>query len=73
MKKGGKHMGLFDMFKKNDEHQSVRYKPGEKLCFDCKHCDGEHTKGDGQIYCKWDSEYYYPGAAGSCEDYVKFY
>ena len=45
------------------------YAPG-RSCLDCKHCDTNRADGD-RIYCRWDSEHYYPEAGKDCIDFNK--
>lgn len=49
----------------------TRVRPGERSCFGCKYCHGQKCKGQ-QIYCTWDSEYYYPETGINCDDYQSF-
>ena len=63
-------MGLFGRAKKKDKSSNKRAYPLGKSCFDCKHCDTRSLK-DEKIFCKWDSEYYYPETGSDCIDFNK--
>ena len=50
------------------------HKISGRSCFDCKHCSNALTsqaRQKGYIYCKWDSEHYYPETGDSCIDFNK--
>ena len=45
-----------------------------RSCYDCKHCANAQTpqaEKAGQIYCRWDSEHYYPETGKNCIDFNK--
>lgn len=64
-------MGFFDSLKKDSKSQSIRSNVTGRSCFDCEWHDASRDKGE-QIYCKWDSEYYYPEAGRDCDDFRHF-
>ncbi len=51
-------------------HSTIRSNAPGRSCLDCKHCNLARAKND-QIYCNWDSEYYYPETGRSCDDFNK--
>ena len=45
-----------------------------RSCYDCRNCAparNDQAKRAGQIYCRWDSEHYYPEAGKDCIDFNK--
>lgn len=62
-------MGFFGR-KKDVKNTTIKSYAAGRSCLDCKHCDVKRAKNE-QIYCKWDSEYYYPETGLKCVDFNK--
>ena len=56
--------------KNNYQRTSTPSHARGRLCFDCKHCNANRIKNE-QIYCNWDSEYYFPETGLNCDDFNK--
>ena len=39
-------------------------------CYNCKHCN-TCSNEKGEVYCNWDSTYYYPETGINCDSFCK--
>ena len=77
-------LGIFLIYKKNSTQTGPKEIPVNRnnarkiksncpgrSCLDCKHCDTMRSTKNGEVYCKWDSCFYFPETGLNCEDFNK--
>ena len=52
------------------KHSTIHTNVSGHLCYDCTHCNTSKSNSQGQVYCKWDNEYYLPETGINCDDFI---